>query len=92
MVCLVAGLNIYQTLTMLQWIVASNKRSGTQLKVSHAYSDTQVDCLVRRCPFVCPVQCIKIHSKTHSYWEYVYKGMVLCIPVSRFQFVSKQET
>ena len=73
MVCLVTGLNKYQTLhdsatmehdsdsgdelsQLLRWIVATNRRSGDQLKLNHAYGDAQVDWLVSTCPSDCPVQ------------------------------------
>ena len=41
---------------LLRWIVATNRRSGDQLKLNHAYSDAQVDWLVTTCPNDCPVQ------------------------------------
>ena len=41
---------------LVRWIVATNRRSGDQLKLNHAYSDAQVDWLVSTCPSDCPVQ------------------------------------
>ena len=41
---------------LVRWIVATNRRSGDQLKLIHSYSDAQLDWLVSACPSDCPVQ------------------------------------